>query len=535
MAKFCGKCGSALNDTAVFCGGCGTKVSTASPVASAPMQTAWAPVASPAPASTPGASAFTPVQGGFAPVSPTTAPVQSDAPVQTAWAPVASSFDSAPATSTPDNAAFSPVAGSYAPMGSTPPAPASTPAPEAGAFTPVQASFTPVPPTTPVQSYAPAQPAWAPVASSFDLAPATPTPDNAAFSPVAGSYAPIGSTSPAPVSMPTPQAGAFTPVQGGGTPVPQTPAPVQTYAPSQPYTPAQPYTPPQPAYAPIPASYTPTPGVSTVGTAYPAAGGKKSNTVLKIIVALVLLIFVGGALALGGLWYAAQKINAKARSATAKALAGNGPGSAGMNEFLKGVSDLKGDSSRDGSAAGVQGDPCRFLSKAEVSNAVGIQVIRVEAKDGGCSYIAKGDPADVTSKHMASMVGGLSGADAKTQKTIQQLAGGLFAQQEATDKDLRAQAATGEIPVLVVSFTSGNAQAEMKMNRGAFNYVTGGQGSAASSGSGNLDGIGDEAYVAGGSMLIFRKGNSVAHFMYTSCPCNTDNIKPLAKLVASRM
>jgi hypothetical protein len=317
--------------------------------------------------------------------------------------------------------------------------------------------------------------------------------------------------------------------------VPQTPAPVQTYAPSQPYTPAQPYTPPQPAYAPIPASYTPTPGVSTVGTAYPAAGGKKSNTVLKIIVALVLLIFVGGALALGGLWYAAQKINAKARSATAKALAGNGPGSAGMNEFLKGVSDLKGDSSRDGSAAGVQGDPCRFLSKAEVSNAVGIQVIRVEAKDGGCSYIAKGDPADVTSKHMASMVGGLSGADAKTQKTIQQLAGGLFAQQEATDKDLRAQAATGEIPVLVVSFTSGNAQAEMKMNRGAFNYVTGGQGSAASSGSGNLDGIGDEAYVAGGSMLIFRKGNSVAHFMYTSCPCNTDNIKPLAKLVASRM
>jgi hypothetical protein len=87
----------------------------------------------------------------------------------------------------------------------------------------------------------------------------------------------------------------------------------------------------------------------------------------------------------------------------------------------------------------------------------------------------------------------------------------------------------------VVSFTSGNAQAEMKMNRGAFNYVTGGQGTAASSGSGNLDGIGDEAYEAGGSMIIFRKGNSVAHFMYTSCPCNSGNIKPLARLVASRM
>jgi hypothetical protein len=396
MAKFCGKCGSALNDTAVFCGGCGTKVPPAAP------------------------ATFT--------------------PVQTAWAPVPSAVDSAPATATPDTAAFSPVPGSFTTV-------AATPTPEAGVFTPVPGSFAPVPPTS---------------------------------------------------------------------------------------APAQTYTPAQPAYAPIPASYTPTPGASTAGNAYPAAGQKKSNTLLKVIVALVLLIFVGGALALGGLWYAAQKINAKARSAAAKALAGNGPGSAGMNELLKGVADLKGDSGSDGSAGGFKGDPCRFLSKAEVSQAVGVQVIRADGSDAGCSYIAKGDPADVTSKHMAAMIGGL-GADAKTQKTIQQMAGGLFAQQEANDKSLRAEAATGEIPVLVVSFTSGNAQAEMKMNRGAFKYVTGGSGTASSSGSGDLDGIGDEAYLAGGSMIIFRKGNSVAHFTYISCPCNTDNIKPLAKLVAGRL
>jgi hypothetical protein len=396
MAKFCGKCGSALNDTAVFCGGCGTKVPPAAP------------------------AAFT--------------------RVQTAWAPVPSAVDSAPATATPDTAAFTPVPGSFTTV-------AATPTPEAGVFTPVPGSFAPVPPTS---------------------------------------------------------------------------------------APAQTYTPAQPAYAPIPASYTPTPGASTAGNAYPAAGQKKSNTLLKVIVALVLLIFVGGALALGGLWYAAQKINAKARSAAAKALAGNGPGSAGMNELLKGVADLKGDSGSDGSAGGFKGDPCRFLSKAEVSQAVGVQVIRADGSDAGCSYIAKGDPADVTSKHMAAMIGGL-GADAKTQKTIQQMAGGLFAQQEANDKSLRAEAATGEIPVLVVSFTSGNAQAEMKMNRGAFKYVTGGSGTASSSGSGDLDGIGDEAYLAGGSMIIFRKGNSVAHFTYISCPCNTDNIKPLAKLVAGRL
>ena len=72
---------------------------------------------------------------------------------------------------------------------------------------------------------------------------------------------------------------------------------------------------------------------------------------------------------------------------------------------------------------------------------------------------------------MASMIGGM-GADANTQKTIQKIAGGLFAQQEANDKSLSAQAATGEITVLVVMFTSGNAQMEMKMNRGAFQHVT---------------------------------------------------------------
>jgi hypothetical protein len=247
-----------------------------------------------------------------------------------------------------------------------------------------------------------------------------------------------------------------------------------------------------------------------------------------------LVLFVGGALALGGLWYAAQKINAKAHAVAAQALGGNPAASGGLGEMLGGIASIKGDSGSDGSAGGFKGDPCRFLSKEEVSQAVGVQVIRADAKDEGCSYIAKGDPADVTAKHMSSMIGGL-GADAKTQKTIQKLAGGLFAQQEANDKSLSAEAATGEIPVLVVSFTSGNAEAEMKMNRGAFKYVTGGGGTASSSATGDLDGIGDEAYLAGGSMIIFRKGNTAAHFMYISCPCNTENIKPLAKIVASRL
>ncbi len=68
-----------------------------------------------------------------------------------------------------------------------------------------------------------------------------------------------------------------------------------------------------------------------------------------------------------------------------------------------------------------------------------------------------------------------------------------------------------------------------------FSTLPAGAGTAASSGSGDLDGIGDEAYLAGGGMLMFRKGNTMARFTYIQCPCNTDNIKPLAKLAASRL
>jgi hypothetical protein len=288
---------------------------------------------------------------------------------------------------------------------------------------------------------------------------------------------------------------------------PANPGPVvraQPQAASQPLPPA--------AYGSAPAGYPP-------ASAYPV---KKSNTLLKVVLAVVVLLCVGSVLALAGLYYGAQLVRQKVHQVAAQELGGS--------------SVFHGNDSGDG----FKGDPCRFLSKTEVSQAVGLAVIRTDAKDDGCSYIAKGDPADVTAKHAAAMLGGL-GADAQTQKTIQKFAGAIFAQQEAGDKSLSAEAATGEVPVLVVSFTSGNAQMEMKLNRGTLGRFTNVAPSSdqkageQNTGSGDLTGIGDEAFVAGGSMILVRKGNTVAHFTYISCPCNTGNIKPLAQMVASRL
>jgi hypothetical protein len=365
--------------------------------------------------------------------------------------------------------------------------------------------------------------------------PAAPTPQPGAYVPIASPYAPVDSGfSPPPNSAQSAaETVAFAPLAFDplpATPAPPTPAPQPgAFAPVPGYTPAPAaYTPPASSYTPPAASYAPAPVAYTPGNAYPA---KKSNTLVKVLVALVLIIFVGGALAVGGLWYAAQQIKGKVDAARAKVLGGAAPSTS------SGLAGLLGNSSSsDDSTGGFKGDPCRFLSKAEVSQAVGLTVIRTEAKDGGCSYIAKGDPADVTAKHLSSMIGGL-GADPKTQQMAQKFAGALFSQQEASDKSLAAQAATGEVPVLGLSFTAGNAAMEMKMNRAAFQHIKGGSttANAANSATGDLTGIGDEAYVAGGGMLLVRKGNTVAHFMYISCPCNTDNIKPLARMVASRL
>jgi hypothetical protein len=121
---------------------------------------------------------------------------------------------------------------------------------------------------------------------------------------------------------------------------------------------------------------------------------------------------------------------------------------------------------------------------------------------------------------------------------MQQITGAFFKQQEASDKSLSKEAATGEVLILAVSFSSGNAELEMKMNRMAFNHVTGGGADGKTTdqkASGDLEGIGDDAYEMGGSGLIFRKGQTVVHMMFTECPCDANAIKPLAANIASQL
>src|SRR5271168_459176 len=218
-----------------------------------------------------------------------------------------------------------------------------------GARVPAGAPAAGAPPTAPS-----VHASYAPVATNFSPVPAPAAPPPASFALVS----PMIPAAPVPPQQPA----EYAPVQGNFAAASPASAPAQTYSPV-------PAAPAPTSYAPAPAGYTPTPAAYAPGTAYPVAGAKQSNTLLKVIVVFVVIIFVGGAVTLGALWYAAQRIKEKAHTVAVQALGGNPAASNGLGQMLSGVAALKG----SGSDSGFQGDPCRFLSKEEVTRAVGIQ------------------------------------------------------------------------------------------------------------------------------------------------------------------
>jgi hypothetical protein len=298
--------------------------------------------------------------------------------------------------------------------------------------------------------------------------------------------------------------------------------------------------PSQPAYTPVVQPQVPvTPAAVPIA---PATASTGSSALLKVAIAAVVIIFVGGVAALGAVYYVVHKVKEKV-AAVRHEVEGDNP-SAAHGELASMIQKAASStSSSDDASTGFKGDPCRFLSKDDVTKAVGIEIIRTEGQDSGCGYIAKGDPADMVSKHMTAMVtsqGKSNGSTptAEQTKMMQQITGAFFKQQEASDKTLSKEAATGEVLILSVSFTAGNADLEMKMTRMAFNHVAGTNGDRKTTdqrATGDLDGIGDEAYEMGGTSLIFRKGQTVVHMMFPECPCDANAVKPLAANIASQL
>lgn len=252
-----------------------------------------------------------------------------------------------------------------------------------------------------------------------------------------------------------------------------------------------------------------------------ATRGKASSPWAKIAVIAVVIIFVGGALAVGGVIYVAHRVSQKAHAVLAEV----NPTTSG-DAAARPADAASPSSSPSAKGSGVSGDQCHLLSKEDVSQAIGVPIVEIQPTEGGCSYLAKGTAADMTAKHTGAMLGA-KGADKKTQGMIEQFAGAIGSNmpKNATDD---TQSADGNVIVLTFGIDATAAEEQMRLN----SKVLGINGMG---GVDAIDGIGDEAFSKADSMMFVRKGDKLLRIMYSSCPCSTDAIKPLAKEIVSNL
>jgi hypothetical protein len=256
------------------------------------------------------------------------------------------------------------------------------------------------------------------------------------------------------------------------------------------------------------------------GTAAP----KGMSTGAKVAIAAIVIIFVGGGVAVAGMVYAAHRVSQRVHAMVKGELQGNdatNPGSASG-------SGGGGGSSKSASSMGSMGNVCRYLSASTVGSAIGVPIVRTESIDNGCNYFAKGTQVQMTAKHMSAMMA-TKGADPQTQKMIEGITGAL-GQSFQTDKAEKSDADSGDGTVLVFNFSldDNNAVAQINLNRKGMSSVAGGAVQ-------DIPDLADEAFVTGDSSITARKGKTLIRVMYMTCPCNTIAVEPLVQKLASAL
>jgi outer membrane protein OmpA-like peptidoglycan-associated protein len=71
---------------------------------------------------------------------------------------------------------------------------------------------------------------------------------------------------------------------------------------------------------PVPQAYTPVAAPYVPGSVAPVPGARKSNTLLKVVIAILVVLFIGAGLVLAGLYYAAQKVKQKMHEVRAQVM-----------------------------------------------------------------------------------------------------------------------------------------------------------------------------------------------------------------------
>jgi hypothetical protein len=245
------------------------------------------------------------------------------------------------------------------------------------------------------------------------------------------------------------------------------------------------------------------------------------NTIAKLGIAAVAIIFVGGTAGAVGVYYVAHRVSQKIHQATDGILGSDSTSGTTSHGDDSGLGRSESGRSAE---SGTMGDVCRLLSKQDVSKAVGVEIVRTVSKDNGCSYTAKGTQQEMTAKHVKAMMAD-KGVDQKAQEIAEKFAGGMFKALQS-EKPASEQDTSGEVPIFTFSLDQHGAEEQMRLNAKVF----GNMGNEA-----GLPGIGDQAFVSADGMIMARKGKTLVRIMYLLCPCGVEQVKPLAKELADAL
>jgi hypothetical protein len=260
----------------------------------------------------------------------------------------------------------------------------------------------------------------------------------------------------------------------------------------------RPQAPPQAAPQPRQAAPAPAPQAAA------STPSKSGSTLVKILLIFLVVIFFFGAVGIAGIWYVAHRVKQK------------------VHEI--GLDDLStANVNRAPTLGGL--DPCSLLSKADVAQAVSMDVVRAERSEGsdmGCEYSVMGDYVDLIAKH-ASLL-----HKAETNESQRQMME-TFAKAvgHSNDSQQSAPRHPGESPVFIFSVDNNSAAAQMSLSRATFGRM----GPAFTS----LPSLGDDAFDIANGMILVRKGDKLIRIVYMMCPCTTAEVVPLARKIVANM
>ena len=158
----------------------------------------------------------------------------------------------------------------------------------------------------------------------------------------------------------------------------------------------------------------------TVVSPTPSPAKQGMSGLAKLGIAAVVIIFVGGAAGVVGVYYVAHRVSQKIHQ-TADGILGSSSDSRAISH---GEGSGSGEPESGRSKGGTIGDMCRLLSKDDVSKAIGVEIVRTAARRQRLHLYRKRHAGGHDGEaHEGD--GGRRGREQRTQDIAQKFAGGM--------------------------------------------------------------------------------------------------------------